>query len=215
VARRGARPRKTRHVRVVGSLVVAFVAGSIPFSNIAARRTRGLDLRTVGSGTVSGSSLYRAGAGFVPLAVSGVFEVAKGSVGPLLAGDRPTLAAMAGGAAVAGHNWSPFLRGAGGRGLSPAIGALLVNAWPGAGLLLVGLLIGWQCNAAGFGSFVAVVALAPTLAALVGAEGWLIGGAVAVPVLVKRALGNVPPPERTPPAYLNRIVFDRDVPASR
>jgi hypothetical protein len=53
------------------------------------------------------------------------------------------------------------------------------------------------------------------LALLVGTRGWLIGTAIAVPVLVKRALGNVPPPERTPPAYLNRIVFDRDVQASR
>ena len=82
-------------------------------------------------------------AGFGPLAVAGVLEVAKGSVGPLLAGrDRPALAAVAGGAAVAGHNWSPFLRGAGGRGISPATGALLVSAPTGAAVLLGGLAAG-------------------------------------------------------------------------
>ena len=60
---------------------------------------------------MSGTALYRV-AGFTPLAVAGVLDVAKGAVGPLLAGrDRPVLAAVAGGAAVAGHNWSPWLRG--------------------------------------------------------------------------------------------------------
>ena len=32
------------------------------------------------------------------------------------------------GLAVAGHNWSVFLRGAGGRGIAPALGATLVLA---------------------------------------------------------------------------------------
>src|SRR5438093_3199320 len=103
-------------------LVLSFAVGAIPFSYVAGRRARGVDLRTVGSGTVSGTALYRV-AGFGPLAAAGVLDVAKGSVGPLLASrNRPGLAALAGGAAVVGHNWSPLLRGAGGRGISPAIG---------------------------------------------------------------------------------------------
>lgn len=46
-------------MQAAGILVVAFAAGSIPFSNLAARRARGVDLRRVGTGTVSGSALYR------------------------------------------------------------------------------------------------------------------------------------------------------------
>src|SRR6266511_2240065 len=95
-------------------LGTAFLVGSIPFSNIAARLTRGVDLRGVANGTVSGSSLYRV-AGFGPLAVAGVLEIGKGAVGPLIVGrDHPAMAALAAGLGVAGHNWSPFLHGAGG-----------------------------------------------------------------------------------------------------
>ena len=65
-------------------LVLSFAAGAIPFSYIAGRRARGVDLRRVGSGTVSGTSLYRV-AGFGPLAAAGVFDVAKGALGPALA----------------------------------------------------------------------------------------------------------------------------------
>src|SRR5439155_25573351 len=91
----------------------------VPFSNLMARRARGVDLRKFGSGTVSGTALYEV-AGFGSLALAGVCDVLKGAVGPLLAGrSRPRLRALAAGAAVAGHNWSPFLRGAGGRGISP------------------------------------------------------------------------------------------------
>src|SRR5262245_54662097 len=134
-------------------LAIAFVVGAIPFSNIAARVSRGVDLRTVDSGTVSGTNLYKV-AGFGPLVVAGVLDVAKGAVGPLLAGShRPVLAAFAGGLAVVGHNWSPFLGGAGGRGISTAMGALLVTAWPGTVLLLAGMALGRIVDQAGFGSF--------------------------------------------------------------
>ena len=95
-------------MQAAGILVVAFVAGAIPFSNLVARRTRGVDLRQFGTGTVSGSALYRV-AGFGPLAAAGVLEVAKGAAGPALAtaAGRPALAAIAGGVAVVGHTWSP------------------------------------------------------------------------------------------------------------
>ena len=42
-------------LRLGGSLLL----GSIPFSNIIARCTAGYDLRTVGTGTVSSTSVYR------------------------------------------------------------------------------------------------------------------------------------------------------------
>jgi glycerol-3-phosphate acyltransferase PlsY len=191
-------------------LAVAFVAGSVPFSNIAARLTRGVDLRTVGTGTVSGTSLFRV-AGFPALAVAGIFDVAKGALGPALAGSgRPTLAAVAGGLAVAGHNWSPFLRGAGGRGVAPALGALLVQAWPGAVLLLGGLVLGKALRETGLGGFVAEVLLTPVLAVLEGASGALAGLAIAVPMLVKRVTGNGRPAHPDVRTYVNRLLYDRE-----
>lgn len=185
------------------------MAGAVPFSNVAARRVRGVDLRGVGTGTVSGTSLYRV-AGFVPLAVAGVFDVSKGAVGPLLAHDRPALAAVAGGAAVAGHNWSPFLRGAGGRGISPAIGALLVTAWPGAVVLLAGMILGRLGRESALGALCAQVALTPVLAVTHGHNGALAGALVAVPMLVKRVVGNARPTGPRARVYATRLLYDRD-----
>ena len=123
---------------------------------------------------------------------------------------HPALAAVAGGAAVVGHNWSPFLRGAGGRGISPALGALLVVAWPGAVMLLAGMILGKVFGETAVGALVAEVALAPVLAVTHGAVGALAGISIAIPMLVKRVVGNArakPPRGRT---YRNRILYDRD-----
>jgi glycerol-3-phosphate acyltransferase PlsY len=194
-------------------LVIAFVIGAIPFSNIAARMTRGVDLRTVDTGTVSGTGLYKV-AGFGPLAMAGVLDVGKGAVGPLLAGhDRPVLAALAGGLAVVGHDWSPFLSGAGGRGISTAMGALLVTAWPGSVLLLAGMALGRLVDQAGLGSFVADVLLVPFLATTMGATAALAGAAVVVPMLLKRIVGNAPPTEPGARAYTRRLLYDCDDPS--
>lgn len=193
-------------------IAASFLAGAIPFSNLMARRARRVDLREVGSGTVSGTALYKV-AGFGPLATAGVADVAKGSVGPLLAGpDRPALAAVAGGAAVAGHNWSPFLGGAGGRGISPAVGALLVGNWPGSAVLLAGLAGGKLAGQTGVGSFVADVALVPVLDRTRGRSGVMAGLAVLVPMIIKRVMGNARPPRPGLRAYLRRLLVDNDGP---
>ncbi len=191
-------------------LVISFLLGAVPFSNIAAHLTRGVDLRAVGNGTVSGTSLYRV-AGTGPLVVAGLADVAKGMVGPLLAGSgRPVLGALAACLAITGHDWSPFLRGAGGRGVSPAMGALLVMAWPGALMLLAGVALGRLFDEGGLGGFVAEVSLVPVLAVLMGGTAALAGLAVAVPMLVKRLAGNSRPEERSWRLYRDRLLFDCD-----
>jgi glycerol-3-phosphate acyltransferase PlsY len=189
---------------------VAFLAAAVPFSNLAARRTRGVDLRRVGTGTVSGTGLYEV-AGFGPLAAAGILEVAKGAVGPLLAGrDNPTAAAAACAAAVIGHNWSPFLRGAGGRGLSPAIGALAVCAPAGAAVLLGGMAGGRLAGQTALGSLGADVAVVPVSARAHGPDAARCAAAVVAPMIVKRLVGNARPARRDGHVYLWRLLFDRD-----
>jgi glycerol-3-phosphate acyltransferase PlsY len=191
-------------------LLTSFMAGAVSFSNIGARREAGIDLRTVGNGTVSGTNLYEV-AGFKTLALAGVCDVAKGAVGPLLAGrDRPVLAALSGGAAVAGHNWSPFLSGAGGRGISPALGALAVTAWPGSVLLLGALATGRVAKQTGLVMFVAEAALVPVVARSRGWRGALAAACVVAPMLAKRAAGNQPLARGGWRARAERVLFDRD-----
>jgi acyl phosphate:glycerol-3-phosphate acyltransferase len=198
-------------MRTAVVLTVAYLCGAVPFANIAASLTRGVDLRTIGSGTVSGSSLFRV-AGFAPLAVAGLFDVGKGTVGPLLAGlERPVLAAAAGGFAVVGHNWSCFLRGAGGRGVAPAIGALLVQAWPGAVVIGLGLAVGRVADQVGLGTFAAMTMLVPVLGVVGGRYDALAGLCVALPMVLKRLTGNRPLPTDARARVLrNRLLFDND-----
>ena len=204
-----------RHGTVIArlpALGASYLVGALPFSNLVARGARGVDLRTVATGTVSGTNLYRV-AGFGPLVVGGVLDVAKGAVGPLLAGrDHPVAGALAAGLAVAGHNWSPYLGGAGGRGVSPAMGALLVVAPPGAAVLLGGLALGRLARHTAPATLVAQLGLVPLLAATRGRNGALAGACVLVPMLAKRLLGNTAP--HLPAGrqvWRNRLLHDRDV----
>lgn len=192
-------------------LAASYLAGAIPFSNLMAKRRSGVDLRSVGTGTVSGTSLYEV-AGFGALAAAGICDVAKGAVGPLLAGrDRPGLQAAACAAAVAGHNWSPFLSGAGGRGISPAIGALGAAAPAGSAVLLGGMTVGRLSGETALGSLAADAALVPVLARTDGRRGALSAVGVVAVMLAKRLAGNAPvPPGDKARIYFNRLVYDRD-----
>ena len=204
-------PQRLSSVPAPAVLAAGFVAGSIPFSNIAARLARGIDLRAVGTGTVSGTALHEV-AGFGPLAVAGVLEVSKGAVGPLLAGrDRPALAAAAAGLAVAGHNWSPFLRGAGGRGISPATGAMLATAPAGATVLLGGMAAGKLVGHTAVGSLIANLVVVPVTRRAHGRPASLAAAAVVGVMIAKRVAGNAPlPHEDRWRTICNRLLFDRD-----
>jgi glycerol-3-phosphate acyltransferase PlsY len=181
----------------------------VPWSQVAARH-RGVDLRSIGSGTVSGTALYRV-AGFAPLAVAGSLDVAKGAVGPLVAtSSRPGLSALAASAAVTGHNWSPFLRGAGGRGVAPALGALLAGAPVGAAVVAAGLAAGRLTRQTGLGCFVAYVALVPIVHRVHGRAASALAASLLAPLVAKRVAGNHPPPSWDHRAVLSRLLLDQD-----
>jgi hypothetical protein len=89
-----------------------------------------------------------------------------------------------------------------------------VNAWPGAVLVLGGPLVGKWFGETGLGGFVAEVALVPVLAMTDGASGALAGACIAVPMLLKRILGNARPSPTDGGArrrvYVHRLLFDHD-----
>jgi len=225
-----------RWLRRAATLALAYFTGAVPFSNVFASRLAGVDLRDVGSGTVSGTGLYRV-AGFRPLVVAGILDVAKGSLVAMMVREpadpagssgstaappaarqrrhrfrRPSLAeGAAAGLVVTGHNWSPYLDGAGGRGLSPALGALGVIAPEGSVLLLAGLTLGRLTRQTGLGTFASQVALVPTLAVTRGRRGAFAGAAILAPMLAKRLLGNgTVKPGAGIRGYAARLLYDRD-----
>jgi glycerol-3-phosphate acyltransferase PlsY len=199
-------------------IALSYGVGAVPFANVAAHILRRVDLRRVGRGKVGSSSLYEV-TSFGPLAVVGCIEVLKGAVGPAAAGpERPELGSLAGGLALVGHNWSPLLRGSGGRGLAPALGATLVLAPEGTALLGSGFGLGKLAHQTGLGSFLAMVLLGPLLRLTRGSEGLVTALALVVPLFVKRVVAEGPPDAASRrgrrAAYVSRLVFDRDpVPA--
>jgi glycerol-3-phosphate acyltransferase PlsY len=199
-------------VVVLGALVIAFAVGSIPFSHLVARTLGGVDLRTVGTGTVSGSGVGTA-VGFWPMVAAGLLDIGKGALAVLpLAGSRPVVAAIAGGAAVAGHNWSPWLRAAGGRGIGPAIGGCAVLAWSGSLVLLGGLAAGKLAGRTAVGSF-AAQALLPAVAGIVhGAVGVVVGIVLVIPMWAKRIAGNRRPARPGLATRWYRLLHDADPP---
>lgn len=164
----------------------------------------------MGTGTVSaGALLTVSGSGTVVTA--GALDVAKGMTGALLArpARRPVLAAVAAGATIAGHNWSPFLRGAGGRGFSPAVGSLAVLAPEGAAVLLAGVAAGRAAvRDSAIGAFAAYAVLPFVLSRTRGRTGALTAVAILVPILGKRVAGNRPAHNAN--TYLWRVLYDRD-----
>ncbi|MFN2595040.1 MAG: glycerol-3-phosphate acyltransferase [Actinomycetota bacterium] len=195
----------------IGIVLASYLIGAIPFANLFAHGTSGVDLRTVGTRTVSGSSLYKV-AGFGPMAISGCLDLAKGAAAVALAGrfDHPVTTALAAAAAVAGHNWSPFIGGAGGRGVGVSLGASAAYMWPGTVVLGSGMAVGRLAGHTGLGCFVAQIAIVPALGAVYGSKGILFGVCLMVPMLVKRVLGNEQPERRDGRMYLSRLLFDRD-----
>lgn len=200
--------RRTRPPTV---LLAAGLMGSVPASYLVARIFRGVDLRERAGGTVSGTALFEV-AGFRPLVVSGLFELAKGAVGPLLAGrSRPALAAASVAVAEIGHNWSPFLRGRGGRGSSVALGAACVAAPEGVVVLGLGMGLGRLLRKTAQGNFVSLACLPVVLSHTRGSAGRSLAIAMVLPALVKRLLGNTTDLPRDRKMFVERLVFDRDV----
>ena len=128
-------------------LVAAYLLGSIPSSYIVAYLYTGRDIRTMGSGN-PGTMNVLDSLGFVPAMLVGGSDVLKGmaAVGvAYLAGLGDAEAVAAAVVAVAGHDYSVFLRLHGGNGTAAAVGGFaallpvvtLIAASAAAALMLV------------------------------------------------------------------------------
>ncbi len=108
-------------------VVAAFIAGSIPFGVIIAKR-RGVNIREEGSGNIGATNVARVmglGTGAVVL----VLDALKGAAATLLAltwCGMEWVIALAGFMAILGHCFSPFLGGKGGKGVATALGVFAV-----------------------------------------------------------------------------------------
>lgn len=119
---------------LAGCALLGFLCGALPFGLWLGRAFRHVDVRTLGSGNLGATNVYRSlgpGLGLATLAL----DVVKGAV-PVLAfpalfgaARPPDLAEwarlLAGLGAVAGHVWTPFAGFRGGKGVATTAGVLV------------------------------------------------------------------------------------------
>lgn len=140
----------------------AYLLGAVPTSYLVMRMARGVDLRTVGSGNLGATNLYRQLGWRFAIPV-GLFDMAKGAL-PVVAGLRLDGGGMAvalglGAAAVMGHVYSVFVGFKGGKGVATGAGVVLGLA-PWAFVVSFGVwgIVVWLSGYVSLGSVLAALA---------------------------------------------------------
>ena len=109
-------------------LLAAYFLGSLPVSYLAAKLSRGIDLKQCGTGQAGAGNLWRMTSWRLGLPV-GIFDLSKGLVMVWVAqlmGLHIAQQLAVGLAAIIGHNWPVFLRFNGGRGIGTTIGVIII-----------------------------------------------------------------------------------------
>ncbi|HHY21699.1 MAG TPA: glycerol-3-phosphate 1-O-acyltransferase PlsY [Bacilli bacterium] len=108
------------------SIIVSYLVGSISFSYIIAKKIKKVDIRQHGSGNAGATNTLRV-LGKGPAIIVLLLDILKGIfavlLGEYLAGPG-LVPALAGLAAIVGHNWPIYYGFRGGKGVATTIGAL-------------------------------------------------------------------------------------------
>ncbi len=145
-----------------------------------------------------------------------VLDMVKGFAPALVArimGEPPATLSWLGASAVVGHSFAPFIRKAGGRGLTTAAGvslAIVPRAMVGSGVIAM---VGTMTRRGGFGTSVGFYLL-PLFAIVFGYETPLVWMCVAIAALIMmRRLEGLSEDRRdgvsVPRAVLARLLFDQ------
>jgi len=106
--------------------LIGYLLGSIPFGYILVKSTEGRDIRSMGSGNIGATNVFRRSrfAGVLTF----VLDAGKGYLAVALAawlGGNPQWQAIAALAAIVGHVFTVWLRFKGGKGVATGCGAYL------------------------------------------------------------------------------------------
>lgn len=179
-------------------LPIAYLLGSISWGLIVGKMRRGVDVRDHGSGATGVTNVLRTFgprlAGLVLIA-----DVSKGIVAVILARvfiDTSLGEALAGILVIIGHNWPAFSRFQGGRGVTTAIGALVIMSPPiaaiGIAIFLPTVLLSRYVS---LGSVLSVIGamIVTFIMVWAGAEPWeyLIYITIGGSVILWRHQGNI------------------------
>jgi glycerol-3-phosphate acyltransferase PlsY len=197
------------------AIVIAYAIGGVPVAQIATRLTSGVDLREHGSGNIGASNVWQSSSRWLTVPV-GLLQIAQGLAAVLLAralDQNDAVQAASGIAAVVAHDWNPWLRLRGGRGIGATTGVLLALAPAALAVFIAIALAGVLLRAIPQG--VALALLATPIAALAAGEPGttvIACALLAAIALFKRLLANAAPDETAPrDVWANRLLLDRDI----
>ena len=209
-------------------IIAAYLWGGIPTAYVIARLTSGIDIRNYGSGNVGASNALIHLGSKTGVAI-GLFDlIGKGLLPVLLARSLDAslaVQAAVGLAAIAGHNWSPYIRFTGGRGISTAGGVILASAlWYEAAIatILIAGIGRFMLKDTGFLTLLAMIALpitalAVSASALADRQFEIVAMCALIALLLigKRITANwerLPAEQPVIHTLICRILWDRDVP---
>jgi glycerol-3-phosphate acyltransferase PlsY len=178
-------------------VAAAFFIGAIPWGYLIGRWTKGIDLRTVGSGGTGATNVLRTVGRGASAAVFAL-DFLKGVAPVVLArwlGFSSWWVAAAAVAAVAGHCWSPFIAFKGGKGMATGAGAAAALFPPVLVILPITLGVVWFSKYVSLGSLVTAV-LAVILAAVAAATGhlaaaWAVAITAMAAIIIVRHSSNI------------------------
>jgi glycerol-3-phosphate acyltransferase PlsY len=118
-------------------LIFSFFIGAIPTGYLLVKTLIGRDIRTLGSGNIGSTNVRRA-AGMTASLITQIADILKGTIPVVVAllisrhldfgNARMAVLGAIALASILGHDFSPFLRFRGGKGVNTTIGAFLFLA---------------------------------------------------------------------------------------
>jgi hypothetical protein len=217
-------------------ILISYLLGSIP-SGFLIAKAYGKNVLEIGWRKTSGSNVFR-NVGKLAGVLTAVLDILKGFIAVFVAqklGFSPLVQVFSGLAAVIGHNWSIFIKFAGGRGIGTLAGCLLAFSPKITGLSLIVFIIPsivWNTSI-GTLVFLAVTIIFSFSFEQFNTVGLFIAFSL-IPILIKRlspikeiySIKETPTPERGQVAsgdkisrarphlvwglFRNRILFDND-----
>ncbi len=203
--------------------IATYLLGSVPAAYLAAKWSRGIDIRQYGTGNVGASNVLSVTSKWLAIPVT-IFDIGKGALAIWIAqllGLGAAQQVTVGIITVIGHNWPVFLRFQGGRGIFTTLGVItMLSPWLGLIITVIAYsLAPFRQLALGVLLALASVPIFSWfLPRLLDVEerlpitlGFLVLFLVAV--LKRLAVPRTPLSKSVPRGqlFINRLLFDRDI----
>lgn len=154
---------------IIGIIFLAYIIGSIPTGYILVKLLKGIDIRTIASGSTGATNVKRVLGlkGFITVMIldmfKGTFPVMLAKIAAVKLGLFSGIAPLVGVAVILGHSKSIFLNFTGGKSVASGGGTIIgLNVYAGILAFLIWFIVTYTSRYVSLGSIIAL-ALSPLL----------------------------------------------------